>query len=166
MIVRFTKARHAERPHTFTCVRDDGSTTGQASSSFFVRHDLTHFAVESVLGQRRAFFGLLASGWNVEAFEEREPGSRKSRKLPDEALVAEFTVGALDLDLTGGMPAEEVSAYVREQLAANGFDIVGPTASQVEDVRARRQELMIAWSNLEPGETLELRWTGSAIGAV
>jgi hypothetical protein len=75
MIIRFTKAKNEDRPSTITCFRDDGTTTGMPSTPFFVRHDLTHYAVETVLGLRTAFFGLLAQGWEISSFEEREPGN-------------------------------------------------------------------------------------------
>ena len=51
------------------CVRADGSVTWQKQerhAAFFALHDLTHFAVESTLGFRRGFYGLLAEGWDVE----------------------------------------------------------------------------------------------------
>src|SRR5712675_2192817 len=52
------------------CVRGDGSVIwqkqGGRNAGFFALHDLTHFAVESVLGVRRGFFGLIAEGWDVE----------------------------------------------------------------------------------------------------
>src|SRR5437763_1012073 len=102
MIVRFTKARHEERPHTMTCIRDDGSTTGQPSTSFFVRHDFTHFAIETVLGLDDAFFGLIAKGWEVDSFGDREAGSRKARKVPPAAALAEILAGVLDLDWATG----------------------------------------------------------------
>src|SRR5690242_11145716 len=47
MVVRFTKPRNEDRPPTFTCIRDDGTTTGMPSTLFFVHHDLTHYAVET-----------------------------------------------------------------------------------------------------------------------
>ena len=50
--------------------RDDGSTIWQkqsgAHATFFPLHDLTHYAVESVLAIGDAFYGLLAAGWSIE----------------------------------------------------------------------------------------------------
>ena len=44
--------------------RADGTTTWQKrtgpTAEFFAVHDLTHYAVETVLGYRRAFYGLVA----------------------------------------------------------------------------------------------------------
>ena len=35
---------------------------------FFARHDLTHYAVETVLGYGLGFYGLLAAGWEFTDF--------------------------------------------------------------------------------------------------
>ena len=81
-----------------SCVRADGSTTWQRQDGqqgrFFPLHDLTHYAVESVLGFHNAFFGLLASGWDISDFEKKEMRTR----MPGEALLAELIVGFFDLE--------------------------------------------------------------------
>lgn len=154
MVVRFTKARHEDRPHTFTCIRDDGSTTGMPSSGFFVRHDLTHYAVETVLGLGEAFYGLLSQGWEISSFEERQPGSRKARAVPPGAMLAECLAGLLDLDLVASpTPAEELIELLRDRL---GADTRLPSPEEIGEIRCRRAELMERWSALAPGETLEL----------
>ena len=33
-----------------------------------VLHDLIHYVVETTLGYREAFFGLLAAGWDIQDF--------------------------------------------------------------------------------------------------
>src|SRR5258708_38782505 len=49
-----------------SCLRADGSVTWQRQEGlqgrFFPLHDLTHYAVGSVLGGDQAFFGLIAQG--------------------------------------------------------------------------------------------------------
>jgi hypothetical protein len=65
--------------------------------TFFVRHDLMHYAVETTLGFREAFWGLLAGldgrpAWAIETFLERGG----SRRLPTQAVLTEFIVGRLD----------------------------------------------------------------------
>src|SRR5215213_3012558 len=73
-----------------SCVRADGSTTWQRQDGqqgrFFPLHDLTHYAVESVLSFHNAFFGLLASGWNISDFGKIEMRTR----MPAEAMLAEL----------------------------------------------------------------------------
>src|SRR5688572_25655537 len=81
-----------------TCRRADGSVTWQRQDGqqghFFPLHDLTHYAVETVLGYTRGFFGLVADGWDLADFDKPWPRGR----LPTEALLAEFVVGFLDIE--------------------------------------------------------------------
>src|SRR5215207_7563384 len=60
--------KNADGTAALTCTRADGSVTWQRQQGtqgmFFPRHDLTHFAVETVLGHRRGFYGLVADGWD------------------------------------------------------------------------------------------------------
>lgn len=96
MLVQFKKGRDS-RP-TLTCVRDDGTRTWNHLHPFFPQHDLTHLAVERVLGLRGAFFGLVAGGWSLDRFAE--PGM--SKQLPADAILAEHLVGLLDRQRAAG----------------------------------------------------------------
>jgi hypothetical protein len=62
--------KRADGRATLRCTRGDGSVTWQVQrarhAAFFPLHDLTHYAVETVLGFRRGFFGLIADGWDID----------------------------------------------------------------------------------------------------
>src|SRR5689334_5107407 len=79
-----------------TCTRADGSVTWQRQDGqlgqFFPLHDLTHLAVEQTLGFARAFYGLLAEGWDMSDFGRPE----RRGMLPEEAFLAELIVGFFD----------------------------------------------------------------------
>ena len=81
-----------------SCTRADGTVTWQrqqgAQGLFFPRHDLTHYAVETVLEYRSAFYGLIATGWNISDFGPPWPRGQ----MPEEAGVAELIVGFLDAE--------------------------------------------------------------------
>src|SRR6185436_2865273 len=85
-----------------SCRRADGTVTWQRQEGghgvFFPLHDLTHFAVETVLGFRRAFYGLVAEGWDISTFEERGIAAR----LPEDAGLAEVIVGFFDAERASG----------------------------------------------------------------
>ncbi|MDF2775439.1 MAG: hypothetical protein K0S86_4940, partial [Geminicoccaceae bacterium] len=71
-VLRIRIKKNADGSAALTCIRADGSVTWQrqegAQGRFFPRHDLTHFAVETTLGHRRGFYGLVAEGWNITDF--------------------------------------------------------------------------------------------------
>jgi len=142
------------------CVRADGSATWQRQDGrhalFFPLHDLTHFAVETTLGFRRGFYGLLREGWEIA--DTQGKGARG--RLPDETLLAEQLVGLFDRERVGGarpMPAAEFNAYL-QQLKASGNIAQAPTFTdaQLNGVRRRVDELHGRWAVLPPGHTLTL----------
>ena len=76
MFIQLKKGR--DGPATLACVRADGTRTWGKEHPFFPVHDLTHCAVESVLGFDQAFFGLIAKGWDIDDFAK----PRASRAMP------------------------------------------------------------------------------------
>jgi hypothetical protein len=51
--------------------RADGSATWDKTHNFFVEHDLTHLAVESIFGFNSAFFGLIEAAELSKALKTR-----------------------------------------------------------------------------------------------
>src|SRR5436190_22117753 len=68
VIIEFAKRKDGNT--VLRCIRDDGSSSWQRNENqharFFPLHDLVHYALESELGCREGFFGLIASGWNID----------------------------------------------------------------------------------------------------
>ena len=139
-----------------SCMRADGSVTWQrqegATGRFFPLHDLTHLAVESVLGHDRSFYGLLADGWNITDFAKKSAVSR----LPGEAVLTELIVGFLDAERGSGerWPASDLNDKLAKHGRAETF-----TEEQLAAVRARRAELFAMWRALPDGDTLEVPFT-------
>jgi hypothetical protein len=130
-----------------------------ASSDFFIRHDMTHCAVESVLRLEHAFYGLLGQGWDLGDFEEREQGSRKARALPAEAYYAEVLVGAFELEtILGEQDPVFFNDRLHEALPAEGKAI---RDTDLGAIRALLRRLLAHWSSLEPGARLELPFPAS-----
>jgi hypothetical protein len=145
-----------------SCSRADGSKTWQRQrgrqASFFPIHDLTHYAVESELGFSSAFYGLIASGWDIED----TGGKGKRGPLPPEAVTVEHIVGSLDVERASG-GAWSVEEF-NEQAASFARNGGLPPPRQFSDaelarVRARARQLYGRWRELELGGTLELRFT-------
>lgn len=143
-----------------SCLRADGTTTWQRQDgqlgAFFPLHDLTHYAVENVLGLRRAFYGLLAEGWDLSTFGELGVRAR----LPEEASRAELIVGYFDLERITGVVAgaddfnEKIQAYYADnKLESTSFRLVD---EQLAQIRALRDELFGRWKAVPAGDVLEL----------
>lgn len=131
------------------CIRADGSITWQKQknySAYFALHDVTHFAVETTLGYRRGFFGLLAEGWDMA-----DIGGKGARgKLPDEAIEVERIVGLFDRERASKAiwSAEEFNAFAPRILSED----------EIASVRSTRTELIRRWSRVLPGGKLELKF--------
>lgn len=157
LTIRFT--RRADGAVLFELRRADGSSTWQKrrgpTADFFAVHDLTHYAVETTLGFDRAFYGLVAEGWDLADFGTPWPRG----PLPPEAVPAEVLVGCFDTARAARVP---LTAEACNATAASYFGNAGPPASVsvTDDVLSRVQqrlsELVWRWHTLPPREVLEL----------
>lgn len=156
--LRIRLARNADGTSVLSCTRADGTTTWQKShgrsGAFFPAHDLTHYAVETTLGARGAFYGLLAEGWDIADFAS-------GVALPDEALLVEAIVGTLDLQRATA-PGTDAAAF-RAQLEALGT--TDPRTAQLlavldvatlDRLLTSRDALLARWAAVPPGGALEL----------
>ena len=164
-MLRIRFERQNDGSMVFRCTRTDGTSTWQKhvakSAMFFPFHDLTHYAVESIFGFRRGFYGLIAEGWDIA-----DTGGKGARgRLPDEAILVEHLVGLFDTERVGGAPpltADEFNRILAD--LASSDRISSPPAvtdAQLTAVRARISELYDELAALQPGKSLELSF-GSA----
>ena len=138
------------------CRRSDGTETWSRMHPFYPGHDLTHFAVESTLGLRGGFFGLIAGGWELGDFIAKSVAAR----LPTEAFWAECAVGVTELL---GSPTPPALAEWQEALRQS---VVGQklppfravTPAEYAQLNALRAALLQQWSALPVGETLTLEF--------
>jgi hypothetical protein len=157
LIIEFAKQK--DGTSVLRCVRADGLMTWQKQegkhAAFFPLHDLTHYAVETELGFRRGFYGLIAEGWDIT----ETTGKTARGALPNETLEVEYLVSAFSAERASG---DVASAEEFNQLAATFARAKGmPEPRQLTDaelkrVRTRFDELVERWRGLPGGETLTL----------
>jgi hypothetical protein len=142
------------------CTRRDGSVTWQRydkHSDFYPFHDLRHFAVESVLGCRSGFYGLLADGWDIA-----DTGGKGPRgKLSPASIFVEHIVGLLDRESVCGaspLSAVEFNAQL-EQMVGVDPTRTPITETQLIRVRSRSDELHRQWVGMPRGSALDLNFT-------
>ena len=151
-------SRKPDGTTVLACTRADGSQTWQRHrrhAEFFPLHDLTHYAIETVLGLRFGFYGLLASGWNISDFG--------TRTVPEyaaaEAALAEVAVGLLDGERATGerSDADAFNEALAGVLAQTGRTLDRcVTDEELAAVRRLWAELAKRWAGVEPGEAMEL----------
>ena len=158
LVIRIKKKTDGDA--VLSCVRADGTVTWQRQEGpharFFPLHDLTHYAVETVLGHRRGFYGLVADGWDFTDFGAPWPKGH----LPPDMDPSETIVGLLDSERYQGITlgvADLLALRDRGPIAAMALPIPSTlTDEDLDAVRARRAELFAQWAALPAGETLEL----------
>ncbi len=145
-----------------SCTRADGSVIWQRQSGsrglVFPVHDLTHFAVETVLGYEHGFYGLLAAGWEFGDFAAPWPRG----PIPAEAREVELLVGLFEVErrMGGGWTAaqllEQAKLYAASQRPGRAVTVRELTDDDVDRVHIALHDLLERWSATKPGETLEL----------
>lgn len=144
--------------------RPDGTaTTSRArDDGYFARHDLLHYAVETTLGCRDAFLGLLARGHDIAEWEDARSSLRTDP--PAEAMWVESLVGFVQVlwysDGPDAVPgaADRVNALLATHFAGSSIDPPPVSAAQLAAIADRYTGLLARWQALQPGQSLELPW--------
>lgn len=165
--------RHSDGSASLTCTRRDGTSTWQRQTGslgmVFPPHDLTHFAVETTLGYRGAFYGLIADGWEISDFAK--PWSRGP--IPAEAREVETLVSVFESFARRATPSHgvDVNKWADEYVASRNAAKPGAaeplrplSADEIDRVSSVRATLLDRWSELAPGESLELEFRRGANG--
>ena len=168
--LRIRLKRHSDGSASLTLTRADGTVTWQRQKGslglVFPPHDLTHYAVESTLGYRRGFYGLVAEGWEVGDFAVPWPRG----PIPEEARVMELIVGFFDAERrsmdrwSAEAFNEHAVKYVAASKSAGKIAVPVLTDEQIAQVRAVRDALFERWFALPPGEAIELEFTRGVAG--
>jgi len=141
--------------------RRDGSVAWQRQKHFFPVHDLGHYAIESVLGLRQAFWGMMADGWDFADFGT--PWPRGPMPNLAEALLAEVVAGWMDNFARAVADDESGAAELNAHLAAYCAQHGEPpprtiTPDEFRRIRTMRDALARRWHALAPGEAMELEF--------
>ncbi|PQP01101.1 hypothetical protein C5614_06055 [Massilia phosphatilytica] len=97
-----TRRGRTDKYDDLRCLRRDGSATGCAMPrQGILPHDLVHYVVESTLGWRHAFYGMIAAGADIGPAMEQahDPGNTA---LADQAIHVEAIVESLQAQLWSG----------------------------------------------------------------
>lgn len=165
--LRIQLKRLTDGTAALSCTRADGSVIWQRQSGsrglVFPPHDLTHFAVESVLGYAQGFYGLLAAGWEFGDFAAPWPRG----PIPAEAREVELLVGLFEVErrMGGGWTAaqlqEQAKLYAAAQKPGREVAVRQLTEGEVARIHAVLHDLLARWSATRPGETLELEFVAA-----
>ncbi len=156
LLIQFKKK--ADGSSVLHCLRPDGSATWQRRQGpFFALHDLGHYAIETVLGLRYGFFGMLAEGWNITDFGTPWPRGPIPDYAREDAMLAESLAGFLDAEHATG--ARHSAADFNDKFAADHALERHLTEAELSQIRAKNAALIAQWTALPIGEALALSFT-------
>ncbi|MGB3589952.1 MAG: hypothetical protein WBA23_25620 [Tunicatimonas sp.] len=160
MKIQFTKQQN--RPSVFKCFRPDGTETWMSITQLFaLEHDIVHYAVETTLGFRQAFYGMLLRGYNVTDFaapRHLRPAALLPINLPLEAQQTEMLVNLFQTELHDGTSMEDFIGIAKFTFEAQVVPFPDINEQQVGQIRARIRALLRQWHELPTGATLELNF--------
>ena len=153
MLIRITK--NTNKLHILKYIRNNGTETWMYSDDFFIQHDLSHFALETILQYRTAFNGMINNGMNINDFESKE--REASLNITDEAWYAENMANLFLLEIVQG-EFEDFNQVQQQTFASckHDFPIITLTDSKIHATRNYLRHLLLQWKELLPNETLEL----------
>lgn len=156
MLLQLTK--NTGKPHIIKYIRDNGTETWMYGDEFFVRHDLSHYAIETVLSYTTAFIGMLNRGMDIKDFENRE--KRKAILVTEEAF---YTENMANLFLTEILQDEfdDFNSVQQQAFGVFGdkFPAITLPAGAIDQVRLRLRQLLDQWNELPEDATMELQFS-------
>jgi len=153
MKIEFSKKKDGQ--YIISCTRTNGTVTWKQSSSFFVMHDLCHYAAETTMGFKNSFFGMLAFGIDISEFDL--PKEQRGFPLSDEALFTEHLVNLLLIDYSQGRIENFIGILFEHEELKNKTGLLKELlAEQLENIRLKCDELNQQWNLLPEEQTLEL----------
>ena len=149
------------KPSTVTIIRDDGTSTWSKIHPGLEFHDIGHYAVESELGFRHAFFGLINQGHDIGDFElprDQRPAELQPSNFHEQAGQSEHIVNLLQVELQNtGEYDPEFLLQLRNILDENGIPFPGGlNEDKLKSIRIKFRELVLEINALESGQEMEL----------
>jgi hypothetical protein len=143
------------------CVRLDGSaTTTSMPRQGILPHDLVHYVVESVLGWRHGFLGIVAAGADI-GWTMAQTHDPASPMLSDQALQAEAVVESIQAQLWSAAFDQALFLDgVRGACEARGRAVPVLPAGAGQAMFEQAQALGARWQLVPPHGTLELDMPG------
>lgn len=153
--------KRANSKHIISYVRDGLETYWIEADNFLVLHDLCHFAIETTLGYKTAFWGLVNSGINPSDFEDKEKRDRLN--LSNEAWYTEHLANLFLIEYAQGAFENINEVFKQCMLEHNpSIAIIQFSDAEIEAIRTSLHQLIHTWKQVEEGSYLTLDFTISA----
>lgn len=153
MLLQLTK--NTSKRHIIKYIRDNGTVTWMHSDNFFVCHDLSHYAIEKILGYTTAFNAMIKDGMDIKDFENRE--KRIVMQVTAEAFHAENMANLFLMETIQGS-FEDFNAVQQQTFTTfqKKIPVITLPAEKIDQIRSYLCKLLQQWDELPAGETMRL----------
>lgn len=141
--------------HTISYIREGYQDYWIEADNFLVIHDLCHFAIETSLQYKNAFWGLVANDINPSIFENRE--TRNTLNLSNEAWYAEHLANLLLIEYTQGK-FDDINKMLEQSLMQHNpsIPIIQFSIEEINTIRALLHQLIDDWQAVNESDYLSL----------
>jgi len=156
--VKIQIKKRANSKHIISYLRDGPEPYWIEADNFLVLHDICHFTIETTLGYKTAFWGLVNSGINPSDFEDKE--KRDSLNLSNEAWYAEHLANLLLIEYTQGT-FENINEVFKQCMIEHNPNIAMKQFSDTDiaAIRTSLYHLIDNWNMVEEGNFFSLEFT-------
>ena len=153
MEIQFKK-REGQK-HSIRYIREGYPDHWIEADDFLVLHDLCHYAIETCLGYKNAFWGMISKGIDLEVFLDKQ--KRDQLIISNEAWYAEHLANLFLIEYSQG-PFEDLNQTLSETLQQTHPQLpaIRYTDEEIAGIRTRVQELISQWRGFPSGEMLML----------
>ncbi|MFZ9213620.1 MAG: hypothetical protein ACO21S_00455 [Sediminibacterium sp.] len=153
--------KRSNSKHVISYLRDGLETYWIEADNFLVLHDLCHFAIETTLGYKKSFWGLIASGINPNVFENKE--KRDALELSNEAWYSEHLTNLLLIEFTQGL-FDNINEMLEQSLMQQNpsISVIKISSTELTAIRSLFYKLIDNWNSVKDGNYLSLDFTISA----
>jgi hypothetical protein len=142
--------------NTITCRRPDGTATWMEAIPYRIVHDLTHYVVETELGMRDGFYGMLAGGWNITDFENKQ--KIRSSDIPANGIRAELIVNMLLTERNDGQEIFNFNSVYADSCGRLNIPAQPLEPEQLHRLRIRLDDLINKWRFMPMDRPLHLKF--------
>ncbi len=147
--------------HTITYNREGFKDCWIEADDFLVLHDLCHFAIESTLRFKTAFWGLVTNGVNPSVFENKI--TRDALEISNEAWYSEHLANLLLIEFAQGT-FDDINEVLEQSLLQQNpsIPIIKISSIELTTIRTLLYKLIQNWKAVKEGDYLSLDFTISA----
>lgn len=155
MEIQFKK--QVGKKHSIRYIREGIADHWIEADDFLVLHDLCHYAIESSLGYKNAFWGMISQGIDPEIFLDKQ--KRDQLFISDEAWYAEHIAHLFLIEFTQG-EFEDINSVFRDTLGQTHPDIplIQYSAEEIRRIRLLIRRRVEEWREIPAGESMVLHF--------